>query len=242
MRILKSWVLLLLCFTIHQALAQDTAFSAGNKNAVFHADKATATVQLKERAVPDSMLQRLRKDETFWYANVNFKKQVNQAQPVSFWQWLFQQQWFYNFLWLLIIGSFIAVVFLFLLKSNIQLFHKAATPIDAIKDAEVSETIFSIDFDAALQKALAATDYRLAVRLQYLQLLALLSGKNHIQYKEDFTNSDYLQQLQTSTCYEPFKKLTLHFEYTWYGKFELTSATYQSIAADFNHFKNSMSL
>jgi hypothetical protein len=86
----------------------------------------------------------------------------------------------------------------------------------------------------------ALKNFRLAVRLQYLQTLVLLSGKGLLQYKEESTNSDYLMQVYATPYYGPFKKLTRHFEYVWYGQFEVGPDAYRNIETDFTTFKNSM--
>ncbi len=61
-----------------------------------------------------------------------------------------------------------------------------------------------------------------------------------MQYKEDLTNSAYEMQLRQSPYYGPFKKLTRHFEYTWYGQFPVSPEVFANIEIDFSTFKNSM--
>ena len=130
----------------------------------------------------------------------------------------------------------------FLLKSNPKLFRKKAAPVYANDEPQITENIFSINYDKELKKALAQNDYRTAVRLQYLQLLAQLSGKEVIQYQEGRTNSDYLVQLHPTPYYKGFKILTRHFDYAWYGQFPITGEAYQTIENDFATFRSSMSL
>lgn len=231
---------MLFCMTIAVVKAQDTTTAAKDSGAFFHADKVVGAIVLNERAVPDTTVQRLRNDEAFWYANTSIKKKGDsEPHQYSFLQWLFRQAWFYNFLWALITVSFIAVIIVFLMKSNVQLFHKRATPLAGIETG-AQENIFSIHYEEALNKALLQNDFRLAVRLHYLQTLALLSGKNIIHYKDDFTNSDYLLQLRQTSHYTAFKKLTRHFEYAWYGEFTITPTAFKTIEADFAIFKSSM--
>lgn len=241
MRVLKSWLLwVLVCTTAAQA--QDTATIARDNSAVFRADKIAAVTTWKERSVPDTTLKRLRSDDAFWYANANLKKKAAAPgkEAGSFWQKLFAQAWFYNLLWAIIIVSFVAVIVVFLLKSNISLFQKKAAVIRENNLSEPAEDIFSIDYDKALRDAVAANDLPAAIRFQYLHTLTVLCAKKLIHYSSEHTNADYLLQLQHTPYYGGFKKLTRHFEYAWYGKFAVTSPMYEAIAQDFATFKNSM--
>jgi len=252
MRFLKSLLALLLVVCASVSRAQDTSFvsvdTAFNKTEkdtmpVFHADKPAGMVVWQERAVPDSTLRQLRRDEAFWYANAEFKhKALSEKGQHSFLISLFRQEWFYNLLWAIIVISFIAVMVLFLIKSNPWLFRKKATLLSAIEETAITENIFSINYDAELKNALMQNNHRLAVRLQYLQLLKLLSDKKLIQYKEGRTNNDYLLQLYATPYYKDFKNLTRHFEYAWYGQFSITPEVYTIIEAEFVTFKHSMDI
>jgi hypothetical protein len=242
MRVLKRLLVLLFLNSI-TAQGQDTAFRVEPAvDSVFHADPSTG-VTWQDRTVPDSTLQRLHHDDAFWYANADFKKKAEaQSSNTSFWQWLFRQGWLYHLLWFLIIVSFVVVIFIFLLKSNIALFRKKATPISKDNTATSTETIFTINYARALKEAVSANDFATAIRLQYLQTLAALSIKKQIRYKEEYPNSTYLQQLQQSPYYEDFKKLTRHFEYAWYGKFPIPPHVYNAVAQEFVTFKQDMDI
>ena len=253
MRVLKSCIfLLVLLFTSFFAVAQnridtavmpDAATNFTQADTIFHADTISAgSVVLHEgKSIPDSLLQHLKQDDAFWYANADLKKKKEEArtQKPSLFYKLLLQEWFSTLLWVLIIGAFVIVIILFLLKSNIALFDRASAPIGLGNEVS-SETLFSYDYKKAIDEAVEQRDFRLAIRLYYLQTLMLLARTNHITYKEDFTNSDYLRQLQQSSFYSHFKKITRHFEYAWYGKFAVSADRFKTIENDFQLFKKSM--
>jgi hypothetical protein len=260
MRILKSLAYLFYFLTalpVLPAAAQDslvvettsvfdTTVSDAGTSTTFSFDTISGVTALeaRERIIPDTVLQRLRSDEAFWYANADIKKAVPVKKEGSWWRlqdW-FAQEWFRGLLWAIITGAFAAVLFLFLLRSDIRLFRKPAAVIERAEEAVLSNDIFSIDYSAELKKAIAQNNLRLAVRLHYLETLALLAGKSLLQYKEESTNSDYLLQVYSTPHYAPFKKLTRHFEYTWYGQFEVGPEAYRNIESDFTTFKNSMAI
>jgi hypothetical protein len=203
----------------------DSAVSVPEISTSFSFDTISGVTETeaRERIIPDTVLQRLHNDEAFWYANAELKKAVpvKKVKSRSLLQDWFTQEWFRGLLWAIITGSFVAVLFLFLLKSNIRLFRKPPVVIHEGEEASLSKDIFSIEYESELQTAVAQKNFRLAVRLQYLQTLVLLASKGLLQYKEESTNSDYLLQVYNTPHYALFKKLTLHFEYAWYGQFEV---------------------
>jgi hypothetical protein len=258
MRFLKS-LAYLFCFLsalpVLPAAAQDShvvetstvldttvADAGASSTFLFDTVSGPTAMEARERIIPDTVLQRLRSDEAFWYANADIKKESSVKQEGSRWrlQGWFAQEWFRGLLWAIIISAFAAVLFLFLLRSDIRLFRKPAATVESEEEAFISKDIFSIAYEAELQNAVALKNFRLAVRLQYLQTLVLLSGKGLLQYKEESTNSDYLMQVYATPYYGPFKKLTRHFEYVWYGQFEVGPDAYRNIETDFTTFKNSM--
>jgi len=86
-----------------------------------------------------------------------------------------------------------------------------------------------------------AGDYRLAIRLMFLRLLKQLSQKKIIEYKQERTNFDYLSQLHATGFYNDFFRLTRNYEYTWYGKFEVSGETFGIIKSEFENFDRKLS-
>jgi len=102
------------------------------------------------------------------------------------------------------------------------------------------EKIFDINYQIEIDKATAQNNYRLAVRLMFLRLLKSLSERNIIQYKQDKTNLDYLMQLHPTSFYKDFLRITRNYEYSWYGKFEVSDKAYDIIKGEFDHFEKRM--
>ena len=241
----KLWLVLflLLCFA---GQAQDTLVTEMEPDAEMEAEAkiyfspidSGGWQKVSERKVPESTLRRFQNDVSFWYANRSLPKK--KADEPSVFLKLVQQQWFRSLLWLIICLAFGAVLIWFLATSNIRLFNKAPEAIGQFSDSITEENIFSIDYDREIEKAGRQGAFRLATRLHYLQLLSLLAARGLIQYKQDATNSDYLFQLSGTMYYKPFFVLTRHFEYTWYGQFELTPAVYAAVQNDFQSFKKEL--
>lgn len=190
------------------------------------------------RKVPDSILRRFQNDVAFWYANRALPKKKVEEQ--SLFLRLVQQSWFRNLMWLIICLAFGSVLIWFLATSNVRLFRKPPETIEHFADNITAENIFSIDYGREIEKAGRQGAYRLATRLHYLQLLSMMAARELIRYRQDATNSDYLFQLSGTNYYKPFFVLTRHFEYIWYGRFEVTPPVYAAVQKDFESFKKEL--
>ncbi len=186
---------------------------------------------LSLRSLPQSKMQELRADEDFWYANYVFTKKEQKPPKRSF----TDGQLFQTVLWIVIILTFLAALFMYLSNSNVRLFRKDRYIARGEQNHE-TEDIFSINYDKEIEKAVNSGNYRLAVRLQFLHLLRKLSDRNIIQYKHDRTNMDYLLQMNSSSWYPEFFRLTRSYEYSWYGLFHIDSDKYAVIKNDFENF------
>lgn len=184
---------------------------------------------LKTREIPDSAIALFKRDKAFWYADLAFAKKTEepkQRRRIS------DHPAFQSILWVIIIGGFAAFVLLYLFNSNAGIFRKNRTIAEVEPDEEGTD-VFSIAYQKEIEKAIAAGDYRLAIRLLYLQLLRRLAEKNFIQYRQDNTNLDYLLQLQSSAHYKDFFRLTRHYEFSWYGHFDVDKEKFEIIKKDF---------
>ncbi|HVT84915.1 MAG TPA: hypothetical protein VHD35_06915 [Chitinophagaceae bacterium] len=188
------------------------------------------------RHLPDSVINKMRQDDDFWYANTVFtrtkekKSSANSSGKTP----LGEQIWFQTLLWLIIIGGFASFIMIYLANSNIFLFRRKPKSIDSSPDEEVeTDDIFAINYAREMEKAIDRGNYRFAVRLLFLRLLKQLSEKNIIQYKQGKTNLDYLLQLTPTSYYQDFFRITRNYEYSWYGQFEISPEKFSVIKNDF---------
>lgn len=207
------------------------------------------------RQLPDSVIQALKKDKDFWYADSVFKNQQRQPQGMAYAppndsvgnrrieyrresnaEEKKSNPVLQTLLWIIIIGGFIAFLVIFLSNSNVSLFRKKDRRIDDDSAAEETEDIFAINYQKEIDKAAAAGNYRVAIRLMFLRTLKHMAERNIIRYQPDRTNLDYLMQLGSTTYYNDFFRITRHYEYSWYGHFEVNPESYQLIKKEFENF------
>jgi hypothetical protein len=101
-------------------------------------------------------------------------------------------------------------------------------------DYEVlDENVHTINFSEAIEKAETQKNFRLAVRLLYLQTLKKLTDKGFINWQVNKTNRQYIQELSGKPFSPLFNSLTGGFEYIWYGEFLLQQQEYELIRNQF---------
>jgi len=105
---------------------------------------------------------------------------------------------------------------------------------------EGTDNIHEIDFDIAIDEAIAAKNYKLAVRLLYLKSLKYLSNAQLIDWHIEKTNADYVHELVNATQYKSFNQLTYQFEYIWYGDFPIDAQRFQQINELFLELKKQL--
>lgn len=196
------------------------------------------SIRLQIRKVPDSVVRDLQNDDDFWYANADLeKKEDKQSRSVQRSR-SDSPSWVSTVLLVLIIGVFLSLVVYYMAESGLFRRRRKIVVEESHNMEEMPEDIFAINYQKEIDTAIANGDYRLAVRLQYLRLLKQLTNRNLIRYEQDKTNMDYLMQLHNTACYHDFFRVTLHYEYSWYGQFAVSPQTYQLIMQDIQKLEN----
>ncbi len=135
-----------------------------------------------------------------------------------------------------VIIGFVVFLIYYIIKS-IATSNKIAKKdvVRSVSNTVSVENIEDLDIKQLLERALANSDLRLAVRLYYLGLLKNLNENGMIIWKKDKTNRDYLTELfSRNHHFEEVRKLTLAYEQVWYGEHALTQASFESVVADFD--------
>jgi len=116
----------------------------------------------------------------------------------------------------------------FLYKKRPELFMRSKKKIPIPYTVE-EENIHRIDFDTEIDAALQANDYRLAIRLLYLQTLRFLSDNRLIDWQIHKTPTDYLYEITNPEMKQPFRSLTNHFLHVRYGNFQASCELFQTM-------------
>jgi hypothetical protein len=98
------------------------------------------------------------------------------------------------------------------------------------------ENIHEINFEEAIRESVSQRNFRLAVRLLYLQSLKNLTDQGLIKWQINKTNIIYAQELDDRPFRHLFRALTSQFENNWYGKVPIDEKEFESVRAQFMDF------
>lgn len=76
------------------------------------------------------------------------------------------------------------------------------------------------------QQAAARGDYRLAVRYQHQYLLEQLAAKKLVLWLPQKTNAQYISEIKNAETRKDFSRITLQYEYVWFGQFPISAEQY----------------
>ncbi len=102
------------------------------------------------------------------------------------------------------------------------------------------EDIHAINFAEALQQAISQGNYRVAIRLMYLQSLKHLADRQLINWQIDKTNTAYLDELKDEGLRQHFYRLTLQFENNWYGNIPVREQEFAGVREAFESFNRQL--
>lgn len=93
------------------------------------------------------------------------------------------------------------------------------------------DTIYGVDFGQEIDRSLAQSNYREAVRLLYLHTLKQLSDAGQIDWQLYKTPTEYIYELKPEPVRAPFRNLTHLFLRVRYGNFEATASLFEEMQA-----------
>jgi hypothetical protein len=244
--LLLAAMLIALFVTAQDSIQFDTAVDSTVQPAIVEAQNENHFTEKSEyqqpdsfglRQVPGDVVDSLKKDDAFWYADYVFnKKKVKENKPEENKP---PHQWLNMTTLIIIVVLFLAILLWYLFRNNI--IRRSPDVGQKKPEEEKTENIFDIDYGREIGNAIKTEDYRLAIRLMFLRLLKDLAQKNIIQYKQERTNFDYLSQVYKTSYYHDFFRITRNYEYVWYGKFEVNADTFGIIKNEFENFDRRLS-
>ncbi len=130
----------------------------------------------------------------------------------------------------------LALVFVVLRNSKID--SKVKKNVLLVQQVEEIDDIEQLETESLMTQALHAKNYRLAIRLVYLDLLKMLHEAKIIAWRKNKTNLDYLSEINTQNFAAEFRQITLGYERVWYGEREATESQYLSVQQEYMNVYN----
>jgi hypothetical protein len=206
------------------------------KDSIQYFDQITQQPIFYERKIHDSTIQRIKKEEAYWYADQTPGKQKPEPEKKN--SSFLAHQWVLNLIWIVMLIVFVCVLVWYLAAGNIRVFRKAPIRLNEEHEIDYEEDLFTINFESEIRKAIDSNNYRLAIRLLFLSSLKQLNNNGVIVYKPTKTNADYLFHLYGSPYYKPFFRLSRFFDYVWYGKFQIDADGFKELQKEFVQFND----
>ncbi|MFT3824124.1 MAG: DUF4129 domain-containing protein [Chitinophagaceae bacterium] len=198
------------------------------------------TVEPSLRVVPDSVVNSLKRDKKFEYANDAAYWKVAEPEKSngrSIWELIgaFFSSQAVAIIGYILLGALLLFVLYRIIIVNNLYFNRSSRKLKADTGDEIAD-IHEPDLDEALRQAIADKNHRLAVRNLYLKTLRALDEKGWIHYHAQTTNNEYLLQVTPHGHTGEFRFLTYAYDYVWYGGFELTDEQFSVVHDHFLRF------
>ncbi|WP_291913243.1 hypothetical protein [Chitinophaga sp. CB10] len=132
------------------------------------------------------------------------------------------------------------LIYRYMRRNGLSFFRKPAL-VGAVVTPEETEVHSAAEYQQKIDAAVAAGNIREAIRWWYLFTLFLLAETGLIKPSKEKTNKDYLRTLRNTPLYKPFSVLTMDYEYTWYGGFNIAATDFERIQQQFHEFKQQIS-
>jgi hypothetical protein len=137
---------------------------------------------------------------------------------------------------IIIVALFLIIIIILIIKQNKKSNREIEIDNWNIVDLDKTDKPLEI-IEQKLNEAINNKDFNLAIRLYYLKVIAKLYFNKWIEWKKDKTNATYLYELSSTIYFEAFSQITLHFEYTWFGKRKIEISVFNIIIDDFKRFE-----
>ncbi|MEO5997356.1 MAG: hypothetical protein ABIN89_11495 [Chitinophagaceae bacterium] len=217
-------------------------FSFAQEEVVFDTDS------LSLRNFETATINNYKADPKFQYEEVI---QPSRSLWARFWAWFWQkisslfgnetsQDTFSVFIIILSVSILVFFIVKLTGMSNMGLFGKKNKE-EGLGYSVTEDNIHSINFDAAIEQAMADKNFRFAVRLLYLQTLKNLTDIGLINWQVNKTNIAYVEELNGNEYQQSFRTLTLQFENNWYGYVPIEENEFQGVINHFRQFNQKLS-
>lgn len=136
-------------------------------------------------------------------------------------------------LWALLIGALLFVLYRIFLSDRGLFASPLRNKSLQVEEEQLTDDVY---LDQQLQLAMKEGNYRLAIRYLYLQSINKLSERGWLQLSPDKTNYQYVRELSKPQLKNTFARITLHYEYAWYGDFVIGQNIFEPIKKEFDQF------
>ncbi len=107
---------------------------------------------------------------------------------------------------------------------------------------QLEDNLPEANIETPLEKAIRLGEYKVAIRLYYLLIVQQLALKNHIKWRKDKTNREYVREIKHQLYLAPFIALTMAYEKAWFGAGDVKMEDFQNIQVLFEDLKRKIAI
>lgn len=133
----------------------------------------------------------------------------------------------YSGIILVVIAILILLLILWFVYKNVLSFY--AFTQGPVNYSVHEDTIYGVDFDSKIKRAMERKDYRESIRLLYLQTLKLLSDEGRIDWQPYKTPTEYIYEVKQEALRSSFRRLTNGFLRVRYGNFAASEPLFEEL-------------
>lgn len=205
--------------------------------------KMGAEDSIQFRAVPDSVVRRMKQDKDFAYANnpaywIREESENRNDKWFKLVRWFRHNVWVTRFLYLFLGGIVLFAIYVIAIRNRLFVFYSSPRKILGREEEDIVST--GLGLDEKIEAAVQEGNYRLAVRYMYLKTLKTANDKGFIKFTVRKTNQEYVRQLVGNPIAREFGFLTSAYEWTWYGGFEIRPDQFSAIREQYNLLNKKM--
>jgi hypothetical protein len=224
--------------SVHQL---ESAEDSSNESAKDDDIRAEDSIQF--RAVPDSVVKKMKQDKDFAYANnPAYWTKAEYDNRNDKWfrlvRWFRHNIWVTRFLYLILGGIVLLTIYVIAIRNRLFIFYSSPRKLQANDEANVESSVQALE--EKIEAAIQAGNYRQAVRYMYLRTLRTADEKGIIKFAIQKTNQEYISQLRGKPIAREFGFLTSVYEWSWYGGFDIRPEQFRTIREHFDLLNKKM--
>lgn len=146
--------------------------------------------------------------------------------------------------WTLILVASVALIFLILKILGVPVkglfIFSRSTSVTNLSFNAANIDIDDQNLDKKLRTFIDAEAYREATRILFILLLKQLNARKLIKWSAWKTDREYYYELQNEEMKASFLQLIRHYEYIWFGQFNLGKDQFNDVRLQFETFTNQL--
>jgi len=116
------------------------------------------------------------------------------------------------------VGIILIIVIVVLVRNARKKPESVIKPMNVDVIKEIEQNVHELDLEVLLRQALEQHNYRLALRVNFLIIIKLLSQKGKINWAKEKTNWEYHMEISDKLLADRFREIVISFESFWYGE------------------------